>query len=487
MQFIEICTFLGIRLYGLRGYDKIDARMVKTMNFYAEALKRKEAMIKDLQGLIQIPSLYDEKTIKAQAPFGNELRIALDYILNKGQEFGFKTKDVDGYAGVVEFGEGNQIMGVLGHLDVVPIGTGWSVEPFGGQIKDGYIMGRGSQDDKGPTMAAFYAMKILKDLGYTPKKRVFLLVGCDEESGMQCMTYYKKHGEIPDFGFVPDADFPVIYGEKGILNLTVSGNVETVIDSLQAGERPNICIGEAEVLVNAPMKSELFEFYCETFTLRGEVKLVDQKTLYKIYGKFSHGSRPDEGINAAWHLLNFIGSAYEDQFAHQVATLLRDYRGDPLGIKVFGSHMGYLSMNIGIVSILHGEVKIVLDIRYPQETNEKDILKGVKQAFDKTSLDVSISAHKEPLFVDPKGKMVETLEKIYRTYSQDYTTPLMTMGGGTYARSFPNFVAFGAEFPLHHRPAWVGQVHQADEGYQIDQFIMATAIYAQAIYDLTSE
>ncbi|MEI7667756.1 MAG: dipeptidase PepV [Erysipelotrichaceae bacterium] len=457
------------------------------MDFYAEALKRKEAMIKDLQGLIQIPSLYDETTIKDQAPFGKELRRALDYVLRKGQAFGFKTKDVDGYAGVVEFGEGSQIMGVLGHLDIVPIGTGWSVDPFKAELKDGYIMGRGSQDDKGPTMAAFYAMKILKDLGFVPKKRVFLLVGCDEESGMQCMTYYKKHGEIPDFGFVPDADFPVIYGEKGILNLALSGKVDTLIEHIMAGERPNICIGEAEITVNGPIKPELFKFYCDAFTLKGEERFENQKAVYKIYGKFSHGSRPDEGINAAWHLLNFVGSAYEDAFASQIATLLRDYRGDPLGIKVFGSHMGYLTMNIGIVSIIQGNVKIILDIRYPQETNELDIIKGVKHAFESTSLEVSMTSHKGPLFVDPKGKMVETLEKIYRSYSQDYTTPLMTMGGGTYARSFDNFVAFGAEFPLHHRPAWVGQVHQADEGYEIDQFIMATAIYAQAIYDLTSE
>lgn len=457
------------------------------MDFYQEALKRKDEMVHDLQDLLRIPSLKDDSTISKGAPFGKELRRALDYVLDMGQKDGFKTRDLEGYAGVVEFGEGSEIMGLLGHLDVVPVGTGWNFDPFGATIKDGYIIARGSQDDKGPTLAAYYAMKILKDLGYKPKKRVFLIVGTDEESGMECMHYYHEHGEIPHFGFVPDADFPVIYGEKGILNLKLSGPVSTQIISIQAGERPNICIGEATIVMPGKPLDHEFKLYCDAFHIQARVEEKDGNSHYFFKGRYSHGSRPDEGINAAWHALNFVGSAYHDEFALTTAQLLADWRGENLGIKIFGSHMGYLTLNIGVVKIEKGQAHLVLDIRYPNEANLETIVSSIKESFKnaKSPLNVELIQHKGPLFVNPKSTLVSTLESIYRHYSKDDVTPLMTMGGGTYARSFENFVAFGAEFPTRKRPSWVGQVHQADEGYEIEQMVLASAIYAQAIMDLT--
>ncbi len=458
------------------------------MDFYQAAVNKKDDLIKTLQELVQIPSLSDPSTVAPNAPFGKALREALDYMLNRGRTDGFKVRDLQGYAGVIEFGEGTEIMGILGHLDVVPVGNGWSVDPFSATLKDGYILGRGSQDDKGPSVAAYMAMKILKDSGFVPKKRVFMILGTDEESGMACMKYYKKHGEIPDFGFVPDAEFPVIYGEKGILQLSIKGNRSTQIISLKAGERPNICIGEASVIMSGKAKTELFDFYLKTNHVSGHIEDTEAGVAYFIKGKYAHGSMPQEGINAAWHCLNFVGSAYDDETAFELAHLLKEYRGDDLGIRIFGSHMGFLTVNLGMINIANHQIDLVLDIRYPQETNEITILTNIQKALDNKcpELKVSIKEHKGPLFVDPKSKLVSTLEKIYRDYSQDHQSQLMTMGGGTYARSFDNFVAFGAEFPLKKRPSWVGNVHQADEGYEIEQLVMATAIYAQAIYDLTS-
>ena len=459
------------------------------MDFIQEATNRKDNLVKTLQELVRIPSLYDPATITDKAPFGKGLRDALDYMLKRAEADGFKVKDIDGYAGVIEFGEGEEIMGILGHLDVVPVGKGWSVDPFSATIKDGYIIGRGSQDDKGPTVAAYTAMKILKDSGYKPKKRVFMILGTDEESGMACMKYYKKHGEIPNFGFVPDADFPVIYGEKGILQLNIKGEKETKILALKAGERPNICIGEAAVLMSGKAKKELFEFYLASNQLTGKIEDKPEGTSYFIKGKYAHGSMPQEGINAAWHCLNFVGAAYQDALASELARLLKEYRGDALGIRYFGSHMGFLTVNLGVAHIENNQINLTLDIRYPQETNDQIIVSGIQKALDEnlSELKVSIREHKGPLFVDPKSKLVSTLERIYRDYSHDQQSQLMTMGGGTYARSFDNFVAFGAEFPLRKRPSWVGNVHQADEGYEIEQLVLSTAIYAQAIYELTSQ
>lgn len=455
------------------------------MEFKQEVYKRKDEMIKDLQGLLRIPSLKEDAL--ANAPFGKEIRKALDYLLDLGKKDGFKVRDIDGYAGVIEFGEGDEIMGILGHLDVVPVGTGWNYDPFGAEIKDGYIMARGAQDDKGPTMAGYYAMKILKEIGFKPSKRINLIVGCDEESGMTCMDYYNEHAEIPNFGFVPDADFPVIYGEKGILNLTLSGKVDTIIDFISAGERPNIVIGEAKMSVKGPVLKELFDFYQNTHQIEGSVHEQDGKAVYFLKGQYAHGSRPEEGVNAAWHLLNFVGAAYHDAFAQTTADLLADWKGSALNIKANGPHLGNLSMNIGILKVENNEVQIVLDIRYPNVTNEKTIMENIKKAFadKKSSLKAELIQNKDYLFVDPKSKLVATLEKIYRDFSGDFDTPLLTMGGGTYARAFKNFVAFGAEFPTRKHPDWVGQVHQANEGWEIEQFLLATAIYTQAIYDLT--
>ncbi len=458
------------------------------MNFTQEANNRKEDLVKTLQQLVRIPSLFDPTTIGPNAPYGQALRTALDYMLTMAQKDGFKTRDLEGYAGVIEFGEGTEIMGVLGHLDVVPVGNGWSVDPFSATIKEGYIIGRGSQDDKGPSVAAYMAMKILKDSGFKPKKRVFMILGTDEESGMGCMKYYQKHGEIPNFGFVPDADFPVIYGEKGILQLTISGQPTTQILSIKAGERPNICIGEASIDMPGKAKTQWFDFYLRSNQLEGSLQELSDRVSYFIKGKYAHGSMPQEGINAAWHCLNFIGAAYHDELASTLSKLLKEYRGDALGIRCFGSHMGFLTVNLGMISLDPNQLSLVLDIRYPQENNEVTIVESIQKTLDAqcVGLKVTIREFKGPLFVDPKSKLVSTLEKIYRDYTQDTQSQLMTMGGGTYARSFDNFVAFGAEFPLKKRPEWVGNVHQADEGYEIEQLVLATAIYAQAIHDLTS-
>jgi succinyl-diaminopimelate desuccinylase len=457
------------------------------MNMLEEVKKHQEHLIQDLQGLLRIPSLKDITSLETKAPFGKSLREALDYVLDLGQRDGFQTQDIDGYAGVVSFGEGDEIIGVLGHLDVVPVGKGWKFDPFGAEIKDGYIIGRGAQDDKGPTMAGYYAMKILKDMGYQPKKRIFLIVGCDEESGMSCMDYYNQHAEIPHSGFVPDADFPVIYGEKGILNVELTAPLQSVILKIQAGERPNICIGEAEILVSKPAQAKLLSFYCQTHQIKAECEETAEGTIYRFFGKYSHGAKPDEGVNAAIHALNFVGAAYQDVFAQKIAGLLSDWRGSGLSIQRVGAHMGPLTLNIGVIHIEHQQARFVLDIRYPNEAKLEDLMNQIQTKVTELDLSVSVNLlqHKEPLFVDPSSKLVRTLEKIYRSYSQDASTPLMTMGGGTYARSFKNFVAFGAEFPTRRRPEWVGQVHQADEGYELEQLYLATAIYAQALMELT--
>lgn len=459
------------------------------MDFLTLARNYQNQMIKDLQELIAIPSLSDETKATPTAPFGPKIREALDWMLNKGSADGFDTLDVDGYAGVISLGHQAESLGMLGHLDIVPIGEGWSVDPFGGQIKDGFIFGRGSGDDKGPTIAAYYAMKIIRDLNIDLNKKLMLIVGCDEETGMRCMKHYIEVGPIPDMGFVPDAEFPVIYGEKGILVMKLSGKKHTVIKQMRAGERPNIVLGKCSVEVFGKPKEDELRLFCRSHRIKASYKYLTDSTIYTFEGKYSHASTPQKGQNAAVYALNFVAAAYQDEAAADLSRLLYSYHGTGLNIEFDGAHMRNLTMNLGIVHIANTQFDLTLDIRYPNDVDFDFCRKNIEQTLknDASWVSASVIAHKEPLFVDPNSELVKTLHDVYREVSGDDFTPLKTMGGGTYARTLPNFVAYGMAFPLRKLPDFAGDAHQKDEAIEIESLIMATAIYAKAIYKLAYE
>lgn len=461
------------------------------MNWLTELEKYQDAFIQDLKGLIAIPSVRDESTKKEGAPFGMGCRKALDYMLELGKREGFEVKDYDGYAGVISYGDGEESVGVLAHLDVVPVGVGWSKEPFAAEIIDGYIFGRGTLDDKGPAMSGFYALKMLKDKGIKLNRKVMLILGCDEESGMECMEYYTKHGEIPTLGFTPDADFPVIYGEKGGLHIEMSGSCDTVISSMHAGERANIVIGQAEAVVENWQDEFLdkFFFYLRTNNLKGGVETLDgKKAKLSIEGVFAHAAMPYNGVNAALHILNFVGACYGDKFAHSTYAMLKDWQGKPLGIDIDGAYMGFLTMNTGIVNIENGNASITIDIRYPNDADTDTIMKGFHDTAKALGYPLNITLCKDtkPLFVDPNSELVTKLTSVYQEYTNDTFTPNKTIGGGTYAKKFKNFVAFGPEFVRGEEDTdmFIGGCHQRDEAVKLTDLMKASAIYVAAVEKL---
>ena len=176
---------------------------------------KKEEMLSSLKTLISFPSISIENN-DPKMPFGKACNDALEYILKLGKELGFRIKNIDGYCGYIEFGEGEEIVGIIGHLDVVPADDNWTYSPFNASIKDDKLYGRGAIDDKGPVISALYAMKAVLDTTKV-NKRVRLILGLNEEKDWKCIKYYKEHEELPTIGFSPDADFPCIYAEKGIL------------------------------------------------------------------------------------------------------------------------------------------------------------------------------------------------------------------------------------------------------------------------------
>ena len=458
------------------------------IDFKALAKKYEASMIQDLKDLIALESLNDETTISDGAPFGQPLKETLDWFLARCEALGFETDNVDGYAGVVSYGSQTSSIGLLGHLDVVPVGEGWSKNPFKAVVEDGVIFGRGSGDDKGPTIAALYAMKMIKDLNLKLKHKLQLIVGLDEETGMRCMDYYTTHRQIPDFGFVPDAYFPLIYGEKGIANVVLSSHETTIIDSFNAGERPNIVIGKAVVIVNAPHDQKGLEWYKKAHRVDVDVKsLNSSKTEYTFYGDYTHASTPHKGVNAAYHAFNFVGSVYNDHLASAAASLISDVMGRSLNIAFDGVHMGWLSTNCGIVRVNHNQSELTIDIRYPNDINIDWIMQRIEQRLATTPFTATLIAHKEPHFVDPSSDFVKTLHRVYKEYSGDDFTPPLTMGGGTYARTMPNFVAYGMKFITKPQLPHVGDAHQKDEGIEIEDLVLATAIYAKALVELAYE
>ena len=333
-----------------------------TVDFRAEFDKRKDEFLADLFDLLRINSERDDSQADAQHPFGPGPVRALDKFLEIAERDGYPTKNVDNYAGHFEFGEGDEVLGIFGHLDVVPAGSGWNTNPYEPQIIDGKLFARGSSDDKGPTMACYYGLKIIKELGLPTSKKVRFIVGTDEESGWADMDYYFEHVglPLPDFGFSPDAEFPIINGEKGnitaYLHFAGENSGAAKLHSFTGGLRENMVPESATAIISgdlADLDSKLAAFTAAYGINADAETLENGQVQVTVIGKSAHGSTPEEGVNGATYLAKFLSQfafdgavkAYLD-LAGQV--LLEDHDGQKLGVAIYDEQMGALSMNAGV-------------------------------------------------------------------------------------------------------------------------------------------
>lgn len=327
--------------------------------------KYKDQMIEDLIGLLKINSVKGEST--NEAPLGQGPKEALSYMLELGQKENLTTKNIENLAGHIEFGQGDKIFGILGHVDVVPAGNGWTSDPFEPIIKNGNIYARGVQDDKGPTMAAFYALKILENEGYHFNQRVRLIIGTDEESDWTCTKAYFKSEEMPHAGFSPDAEFPVIHGEKG---MTTFNLVQTKIDNefidgdiqlkaFVSGERYNMVPDTAEaklnVLTNMSAVIQSFEGFIRETGHKGSYEIDRGFLNLQLNGQSAHGSTPEEGVNAGLELLKFLTLLELDPSGRKFVNFAADYiidnfKGDQFKMNYSHEEMGEVSVNTGIIN-----------------------------------------------------------------------------------------------------------------------------------------
>ncbi|NLY79379.1 MAG: dipeptidase PepV [Lysinibacillus sp.] len=461
------------------------------MDFLTLAKERKEELIQELKQIIQIESVLDEKSATPDAPFGKGPKQALHWLLSKASEEGFLVKNVDNYAGHIEMGDGEGLLGILCHVDVVPAGGNWTFPPFEGIIKDGKLYGRGAIDDKGPTMAAFLAMKIVKDAKIPLQKRVRLIVGTDEETGFRCVEHYFEKEEMPDIGFAPDADFPLINAEKGIALLQFSqigdmSNSEQ-LQSFEAGERHNMVPDLAKAVVKNVASDFEAQFQQFFSNYEEEVSLTKdgEEYIIAVTGKSAHAMEPEKGINAAVELAKFLKSQLQagasKEFVSFVADVFGNVYGEPLSLQYEDEMSGPTTLNAGVVSYdpEHGGrilVSMRYSVTYPFEEKITQAQRLTKYPF---ALDVV--SNSKPHYIPEDDEFIQSLLKVYRHYTGDDSKPLST-GGGTYARTLKKGVAFGSLFPGESDVA-----HQADEYVVIDNLVKAAAIYAEAIVELAGK
>lgn len=453
------------------------------MDWLAEAEKRKEGMIKELQQLVVIPSVLSEETAP-DAPFGKDVKQALDWFLEKGKANGYQVKNVADVAGHLEIGDGDELLGILGHVDVVPVGDGWTKNPFGGEVEDGKLYGRGAIDDKGPTIAAWTALNIVKDAGFEFSKRIRLIIGTDEESGFRCVDRYFETEEMPTIAFAPDADFPIINAEKGIAGIRFSKNIWEMPDELLSfvsGKRTNMVPDLAEAAVEGEVAQwqQALEEFCSTHSVSGSAEAQGEAVRLRIHGKSAHAMEPDHGVNAgilmALFLKNHLTGDGQEFMEFIAENFYQDSRGQRLGLAFADEVSGDTTFNAGIFRFERNETATVeismrYSITYPFEEKVKKIgLLGYELTVDSNSL---------PHYVDENDPFIKTLQQAYERQTGE-KAELLAIGGGTYARVLDKGVAYGMLFPGEKDVA-----HQADEFVDIGNLVKAAAIYAEAIYEL---
>lgn len=456
---------------------------------------KKDEIIEMMRRWLRIPSVKGPKCAD-NAPFGKEVREMLDLALEDAKKLGFDVEEFDGYAMHAQMGKGEETMGILCHLDVVPAGDGWTHDPWGAEIENGTIYGRGVVDDKGAAILALYAMQAVKEAGIEMKDAVRLILGCDEETGMSDMRYYAEHcSNLPDYGFSPDAEFPVINIEKGGLSLELGcvtdgeEGAEIPVYELYAGERQNVVPGEAWAKIGVSDKAA-FEAKIEEIKKARDfdLKYVYEDGVCKLtaYGQQAHASMPELGKNAAGMLLIALadlnaGGGVKKAIEGLSKVLGIEGHGQSLGIAIEDEESGKLTCNLGIMRYDMKKLSIRLDIRYPLCANETTMCGQAVEAIAPYGMYLLKRGSHGPHHVSKDHKLVKGLIKAYSdaTGKPGYA---FAIGGGTYSRCMPNTVAFGLNFPGDPDPC-----HMADEYLNIEKMMLSARIMARAIAELAGK
>ena len=460
-----------------------------------------EGVVTDIATLVEIPSTEDLPAAAPGAPYGPGPQAALSAALALARRLGFEPHNDDGYVGYADVFAGGaeapadaprKQLGIIGHVDVVPAGPGWTVEPFAVTRREGWLLGRGVIDDKGPLVVAMHAVRFLQQWGAAHPADalpfdVRVIIGCNEETGMQDVVAYRARHADPAFLFTPDAEFPVGYGEKGIYHAELLsapiGADEAGLLELAGGSAVNAVPGEAKALVR-------------------EVGRM------MATGKTAHASTPDEGESAILRLVAGLLegpataalAAPERAFLELIARLTCAFDGRGAGIACADADFGPLTMVGGVIRLepvaageagaagaaASGVHRIVqtIDIRYPTCITAAEITERLGSAAAAAGASLRVERVEEPYLTSSDNPEIGALLDAYAAVTGDTERGGFTMGGGTYARKFSRAASFGPEMPWLAQPAWVGGMHGPDEGASEELLRTAFKVYATALRNL---
>ncbi|SND90913.1 dipeptidase [Streptococcus pneumoniae] len=434
----------------------------------------KDEFLISLKTLISYPSVLNEG--ENGTPFGQAIQDVLEKTLEICRDIGFTTYlDPKGYYGYAEIGQGAELLAILCHLDVVPSGdeADWQTPPFEATIKDGWVFGRGVQDDKGPSLAALYAVKSLLDQGIQFKKRVRFIFGTDEETLWRCMARYNTIEEQASMGFAPDSSFPLTYSEKGLLQVKLHGPGSDQLE-LEVGDAFNVVPDKANY------QGPLYEQVCNGLKEAGYDYQTTEQTV-TVLGVPKHAKDASQGINAVIRLATILAPLQEHPALSFLATQAgQDGTGRQIFSDIADEPSGHLSFNVAGLMINHERSEIRIDIRTPVLADKEELVELLTRCAQNYQLRYEEFDYLAPLYVAKDSKLVSTLMQIYQEKTGD-NSPAISSGGATFARTMPNCVAFGALFPGAKQTE-----HQANECAVLEDLYRAMDIYAEAVYRLAT-
>lgn len=448
------------------------------MNLKKQIELYRQEMINNLSKLVSYRSVLGKE--EKNAPYGIECALCLQEALRIAKNYGFKTQNLDNKCGYAEIGEGKEIIGILTHLDVVPEGNDWHTDPFKATIKDNKIYGRGTSDDKGATIASMIALKIIKDLNIPLNKRIRLIMGCKEETGSECMKHYiQKEGNV-DIGFTPDGNFPLVHGEKGQIKVKFTIKNDNNF-KINGGVVENAVSDYCHIKIkNSLYKEKDFREYLESNNIEYEIdKLDDEFDIIKVNGESAHASTPELGKNAINYAIMALKEAnYESNLVKFYSKYIKlETDGESFGIKC-EDEFGKLTLVNGTIKTLDNVIIGTIDIRVPVMVSVDEILnKLTSNSYDGTIMNVIKGS--DSLYYPLDSKIVKSLMRAYINVTGDNKSQPITVGGGTYAKTMKNCVAFGCNFLTTDN-----RIHNSNEFVIIDELLLQVELYANAILEL---
>lgn len=462
----------------------------KTLEHYID--EHFQDTLKDIQKIVRIKTVKEEST--AGAPFGLGLKKGLEETLNIAKALGFKTVNLDNYIGYAEFGEGEEYIGILGHIDVVPEGehSKWSVPPYSGEIVGKNMISRGALDNKGPIISALHSMKALKECVPSFNHRVRIIFGTNEERGDEDIKYYLSKEKPPKYAFTPDGQFPVVFSEKGIYTFSFKDSFikeNTLILDIVGGTRSNVVPEETKVFLKKDLSEKVLKELESFKDTPCKFEVLEKENYLEVICKGipAHASSPQRGINPITWLFRFLNGVIPEKdslkrfvdFMDKVVGVETD--GSGLNIRAENEETGDLTLSCGIVRIVEkkdSSIYVKFNVRYPVTTSENQLDTTLNKIGKDSGIEFVKENHNAPLYFHKEYPLVGKLQDVFKEVTGRDDEPV-ALGGGTYAKLMPNTVAFGPNFK-----EFKGNPHGFDEKMDIDMLKQGMLMYALGVLEL---